>query len=95
MYLVGDVGGTKTNIAVLELVSGKFKTLYEKSFVSNDYDSLRTIIDKVINEELVHKFKITQACFGVAGPIKNGLCDATNLPWLVDSKKIADSLNLS
>lgn len=94
MFLTGDIGGTKTNIAVLEPLNGKFKTLYEKSFVSNNYDSLRTIVDKVINEELKHAFNITHACFGVAGPIKDGLCDATNLPWLVDSRKIAALLNL-
>ena len=94
MYLVGDIGGTKTNIAILELQNGKFKTHYEKSFISNNYDSLKTIVDKVINEDLKNKFKITHACFGVAGPVKEGLCDATNLPWLVDSKKIAELLSL-
>ena len=94
MFLVGDIGGTKTNIAILEQQNGRFKTLYEKSFISNNYDSLRTIVDKVINEELKNKFNLSHACFGVAGPIKDGLCDATNLPWLVDSKKIADLLNL-
>ena len=94
MYLVGDIGGTKTNIAVLESENARFKTHYEKNFVSNNYDSLRTIVDKVINEDLKSKFKITHACFGVAGPVKDGLCDATNLPWLVDSKKIAELLNL-
>jgi len=100
MYLVGDIGGTKTNIAILEPQNSRdavnrVSTIYEKSFISNNYDSLRTIVDKVINEELKNKFKITHACFGVAGPVKDGLCDATNLPWLVDSKKIADLLNLS
>ena len=94
MFLTGDIGGTKTNIAVLEPLNEKFQTLYEKSFISNNYDSLKSIVDKVINEDLKQKFKITHACFGVAGPIKDGLCDATNLPWLVDSKKIADLLNL-
>lgn len=95
MFLVSDIGGTKTNIAVLEPQNSRFKTLYEKNFTNNNYDSLRTIIDKVINEDLKHTFKITHACFGVAGPVKDGLCDATNLPWLVDSRKIAELLNLS
>ena len=95
MFLVGDIGGTKTNIAVLEPQNDKLKTLYEKSFISNDYDSLKTIVDKVVNGDLKHQFKISYACFGVAGPVKDGLCDATNLPWLVDSKKIAEVLNLT
>lgn len=95
MYLVGDIGGTKTNIAVLDFSGGKFKTEFEVSFLSKDYDSLRTIVKKVYDESLKGKFNITKACFGVAGPVKNGKCDATNLPWLVDSKKIAEVLTLN
>ncbi len=94
MYLVGDIGGTKTNIAILEAQNGRFITHFEKSFISNNYDSLKTIVDKVINEDLKNEFKITHACFGVAGPVKDGLCDATNLPWLVDAKKISELLKL-
>ena len=97
MYLVGDIGGTKTNIVVLEHLNEKnreFKTHYEKSFPSKDYDSLRTIIKKIIDEDLKSRFKITHACFGVAGPVKDGKCDATNLPWLVDSKKISEVLKV-
>ena len=94
MFLVGDIGGTKTNIAILDSHDGEFNTIFEKSFLSKDYDSLRTIVKKVIDDN-GEKFKITHACFGVAGPVKDGLCDATNLPWLVDSKKIAEVLNLN
>lgn len=94
MYLVGDIGGTKTNIAILDSNGNSFKTVFEKSFLSKDYDTLRTIVKKVFEEDIKGKFNITKACFGVAGPIKNGKCDATNLPWIVDSKKIAEVLNL-
>jgi glucokinase len=94
MYLVGDIGGTKTNIAILDFTNGNFKTVFEKSFLSKDYDSLRTIVKKVYEEDIRGKFTITKACFGVAGPVKNGKCDATNLPWLVDAKKIAEVLTL-
>lgn len=94
MYLVGDIGGTKTNIAVLEQSDKRFKTVFEKSFPSKDYDSLQTILKDNSTFDIRHS-KISCACFGVAGPVKNGLCDATNLPWLVDSKKIAEVLNIS
>ncbi len=95
MYLVGDIGGTKTNIAVLDYSDKKFKSIFENSFLSKDYDSLRTIVKKVFEEDLKGKFNISKACFGVAGPVKNGKCDATNLPWLVDAKKIAEVLSLN
>ncbi len=92
MYLVGDIGGTKTNIAILEKTKNKYLITLEKSCPSKDYDSLKTIVKEFIEEN--KSLKITDACFGVAGPVKEGLCDATNLPWLVDIKKIAELLKL-
>lgn len=91
MYLVGDIGGTKTNIVALE-GNGRYKTIFEQTFQSKEYDSLRTIVKKVIDEK---GFKITGACFGVAGPVKNGRCEATNLPWIIDTKKIAEVLRIN
>lgn len=93
MYMVGDIGGTKTNIVVLdENGIHDYKPLYEKTFLSNDFDSLRSIVKKVMEE---NSFSISGACFGVAGPVKNNRCDATNLPWIIDAKKIADVLDVS
>ena len=95
MFLVGDIGGTKTNIAVLEEDNGnnkRFKYIFEKSFHSKDYDSLITIVKNFVGT--CHGMPLKSACFGVAGPVKDGLCDATNLPWLVDSRKIAEVLSI-
>lgn len=91
MYLVGDIGGTKTNIVVLQDDGKKYKTIYEKTFLSRDFDSLRSIVKQVVDE---NNFKIKAACFGVAGPVKNNRCEATNLPWIIDAKKIAEVLNV-
>ena len=87
MYLVGDIGGTKTNIIALENLDVKFSPVFEKSFISKNYDSLKSIVKEIIDQ---HKFKIKGACFGVAGPVKNGRCEATNLPWIIDVKNIAE-----
>jgi len=91
MYLVGDIGGTKTNIVALEKVDKKFKPVFENSYPSKNYDSLRSIVKEVVEET---KHEAVSACFGVAGPVKNGRCEATNLPWLIDSKKIAEVLKI-
>lgn len=89
MYLVGDIGGTKTNIVALE--EDGYKTVFEQSFPSKDYESLRSIVKKVVDE---NGFNISGACFGVAGPVKNNRCEATNLPWVIDGKKIAEVLSI-
>ena len=34
------------------------------------------------------------ACFGVAGPVRNGRVEASNLPWIIESKRLAEELDL-
>ena len=34
------------------------------------------------------------AAFGVAGPVRNGRCEATNLPWVVDAVTLAAELGI-
>src|SRR6185312_10458343 len=38
---------------------------------------------------------IRVACFGVAGPVIDGRCETTNLPWVVDSKKISKRFGIA
>ncbi|MCH9614589.1 MAG: Glucokinase [Chlamydiia bacterium] len=75
MDLAGDIGGTKTHLALYD-ESGK--CVREKKFPSQDYQDLKTIVDEFGAKD------VERACFGIAGPIKNGVCRATNLPWVVD-----------
>ncbi|MEO1365841.1 MAG: glucokinase, partial [Acidobacteriota bacterium] len=37
---------------------------------------------------------IERACFGIAGPIRHGRCETTNLPWVIDSREVATRLGL-
>lgn len=37
---------------------------------------------------------IDAASFGVAGPVRDGVCRATNLPWIVDARELARALDL-
>ena len=36
--------------------------------------------------------KVDSACFGIAGPIENNICRATNLPWVVDGRALSQRL---
>ncbi len=85
-YLIGDIGGTKTELALVSdgLVFGK-----TERFKSQDYDSLEVIIKEFLGNE-----KIERACFGVAGPVNKGICHTTNLPWIVDANKIGRDLEI-
>jgi glucokinase len=86
-FLVGDVGGTKTALA---LVSNG--NLFERveEYPSKKYNSLEDLVQEFLKGE-----EIDKACFGVAGPIKNGSCQTTNLPWFVESKNISERFHIS
>jgi glucokinase len=38
---------------------------------------------------------VDAASFGVAGPVRDGICRATNLPWIVDARELARELGLA
>ena len=93
MILVGDVGGTKTNVALLETDGRSVgAVLAQQKFASAAYDSL----EKIVAEFLVAagRPKLTRACFGVAGPVMDGRVDATNLKWDVSADALTNALGI-
>ena len=91
VILVGDIGGTNTRLAIIEMVKGQFNVLAQETFPSREEPSLESALRKFLSKP---SHPITQACLGVAGPVRDGRCEATNLPWVVDSQKLALQLNL-
>jgi glucokinase len=81
MILAGDIGGTKTLLALFSREAGPHAPLAEQSFVSNQYDSLNTIVRRFLS---AHPGLVTAACFGVAGPVVEGRAEITNLPWVIE-----------
>lgn len=91
MILAGDIGGTNTRLAFLEEGDGRPIPVAEGTFSSREHASLEAVLGKFI---AAHAFPITAACFGVAGPVRHGRCDATNLPWIVDAGQVAQALGV-
>jgi glucokinase len=93
MIIAGDIGGTKTNVALFESRGSRLGPMaVQQSFPSNEYDSLEAIISDFI---AAHKpGRVTSACFGVAGPVVRGYVEATNLAWTVSDKSLAATLGL-
>lgn len=92
MILAGDVGGTKTNIASFDVAHGRVVRRVVKRYRSSEYRSLLGIIHEFRAET---NAAVDRAAFGVAGPIVNGRCEATNLPWVVDAREIAATLGVA
>jgi glucokinase len=89
--LVGDIGGTNTRLAIIDAVRGHFHFLLEETFSSRDESSLESSLRKFLSKS---PQAINRAAFGVAGPVRNGRCEATNLPWVIDSRVLAKLLSL-
>jgi glucokinase len=85
MILVGDVGGTKTRLALYESKKEKMIRLEKEDFPSADYQGLEGIINDFLKKR---KIEVDAACFGVPGPVSNGESSATNLPWLLSERSI-------
>jgi len=91
MILAGDVGGTKTVLAVYESGIGSLEKIVEETVPSKG-DSLDAIIASFIER---HQVKgLTRACFGVPGAIVGGVCKTTNLPWTIDETVLAAALRV-
>jgi glucokinase len=92
VVLAGDIGGTKTNLAVFSSGSGLSTPLAQATFSSRDYSCLEVIVREFLSQV---KIKVDRASFGVAGPVIRGQARITNLPWVMDKKRLADALGLS
>ncbi|MFA5983344.1 MAG: glucokinase [Methylococcaceae bacterium] len=90
MILAGDIGGTKTVLALFEKsVEGLLTCTKEQTFASaefNDFDDILTVF-------LTDDITLESACFGVAGAVVNQRCQTTNLPWLLDAQLLKSKLN--
>ena len=91
MILAGDIGGTNARLAVFDVVDGHFSLISASVFHSREYSSLDEIVSKFVETANVHPHA---ACFGVAGPVRNGRVEASNLPWIIESKRLAEELDL-
>jgi glucokinase len=91
MILAGDIGGTNTRLALVEATTDDLRIVAEKTFPSRERTSLEAAIAEFLS---LHSCDLTRASFGIAGPVRNGRCEATNLPWMVDSRNVAKRLRL-
>lgn len=91
MILAGDIGGTKTRLALYERDLGRLQPRAEKTYRSAEHPGLEEIV-RLFRAE--HPQPVEAACFGVAGPVRDGRCETTNLAWVVDTKRLASGLGL-
>src|ERR1700730_9346159 len=92
MILAGDIGGTSARLAAFETEGNRLQCVVEKTYPSQQHNGLSTILAEFIKTEGI---PVHSACVGVAGPVRGGRSKISNLPWIIDSRELAQQLKLS
>jgi glucokinase len=90
MLLAGDIGGTKTDLAIFSVERGPHSPITQTQVHSADYPSLQVLVKEFLEKA---KTPVERACFDVAGPVIDGRVKITNLPWVIDEASLARDLN--
>jgi glucokinase len=91
LVLAGDVGGTKTNVALFSVQGEKLRAEKFQSFPSKRYSGLVPVLLEFLAGSA---HAIDAACFGIAGPVVDGKVKTPNLPWLIDGSELRRALKL-
>jgi glucokinase len=91
MLIAGDIGGTKTLLALYLPSDGARKPIEQAEFHSADYASLDDIVRKFVAQT---RHQVEAACFDVAGPVIGGKAHLTNLPWVLDETLMQQALGM-
>ena len=86
MVLAGDIGGTNVRLALFEEHDKGFRQIVLEIFPGRDYSGLEEVLLAFLNK---HGAAVTKACIGVAGVVRDGVVEMTNLHWRIDSREMA------
>jgi len=94
MLLAGDIGGTKTILALFSLAEAGegWQPLRVETFPSRDFSSLEEMIDRFLQDGRTPL--PTLASFGVAGPVEDNQAEITNLPWYINARLIQQAAGI-
>jgi len=91
LILSGDIGGTKTRIALIETAAGRVHIHGESTFISADFTELRDIIAYFMTAVATRPEAVG---LGIAGPVHRQRSETTNLPWIIDALALEQALGL-
>lgn len=91
LVLAGDVGGTKTLLALYHAKDGHVAIHRSQRFDSKAYPTLQEMTREFIGKD---RTIVSAACFGVPGPVSDGAVRTTNLPWRLTEYELAEDLRI-
>jgi glucokinase len=87
VILAGDIGGTSTRLALCDVAApDQVRIVEEEHYPSRNYPGLGEIVKEFVS---AHPQPIEDACFGIAGPVRDGRVETPNLPWVIEAAVLA------
>ena len=95
IILSGDIGGTSMRLQLVKFSqSNAVQILHSIRYNNNEYSSFLEIINTFFCDTKIDYKEIKSVCFGIAGPIVNGVVKFTNLPWIISEKELKEKFGI-
>lgn len=91
MILAGDIGGTKTLLGLYAPDKDVKRPFRQEVFPSQQFSSLEAIIGEFL---AAAPERPLAASFAVAGPVRQGVAEITNLPWVISAQNISQTFQI-
>ena len=91
MILAGDIGGTNARLAYFQPQNGHLSLVSERTFPSREHSEFGEIVTQFVDDSGTRP---DAACFGIAGPVRNGRVETSNLPWVIEQSLLAKQIHL-
>ncbi|WP_179380000.1 glucokinase [Jannaschia marina] len=87
LFLVADVGGTNTRVALAEGDRVRPETI--RRYANSDHANLAPVLARYREEQACPE--PLGACVAVAGPVADGRAELTNLDWSIDATRLIEA----
>jgi glucokinase len=91
MILAGDIGGTNARLAYFQARNGNLQLVSERVFPSREHSEFGEIVTQFLSGS---DTRPEAACFGIAGPVRDGRVETSNLPWVIEQARLAKEIHL-
>lgn len=90
--LAGDIGGTKTNLALYQATETGLNMLYTGRYASEEFTSCIAMLQQFLSDNKCPA--PDRICLGVAGPVLDGKVNLTNLSWDIDINEVKSAMGV-
>lgn len=89
--LAADIGGTKSELAIYPLDDSGGTALFQRRYLNADFSGVEEIIARFLAES---RLRPASASIAVAGVVAGDRARLTNLPWLIDARRLEQQFRI-